>query len=404
MMGMGGMMMFSQMQQMQQMASQHRVGPPISMMKGRIPQGTLIVGDAFGPMGPGQDAHGSLVNQAGRQQGFKGLTVTYQQGASMASRESSNAFQNLGTPELSKEEARASISSYASLTATGTVNDQIDAVHQAINSGARNSVLNLSMGTSKARLSGDLLFEASFGWNNDPSVDRELADTVLDNFATAFDLSSDRLKSDDPSISGPERQMLQQGVVDLVGRSLDSSQELAEAQKSWVEAVDIFETEGKNSVVVSAGNQGDTLDELSKQAHGLKLKTSSDFETSVLETPAVTSVGATRWYTTDQGLQERVADYNSNASGIDIYASGSVDVDGDQKADNWGTSFSAPRVSVSMAELHRRNPDMTSAEIEALMKKDLTHELDNGNGTVTVLDYKLAADFLAAGQAPTFGQ
>lgn len=392
-----GMQMHAQMQQMQQMANQYRVGPPITMMKGRMPQGTMIIGDAFGPMGPGQNAHGSLVSQAGQEQGFQGLTVTYQQSTSLESRQSQSAFQNLGTPGLSKEDARKSIGEFARLTATGTVNDQIDAVQQATDSGARNSVLNLSMGTSKARLSGDLLFEASFGWNNSPTVDRELADTVLDNFARAFDLSSQRLKSEDPSVSGPERQKLQQGVADLVGRSLDSSTELAQAKKEWAEAVNTFEA-GNNSVVVSAGNQGTTLKDLSKQAHGHKLNVPADFETSVLETPAVTSVGATRWYITGETLTERVADYNSNATGIDIYASGSVDSRGGQEADTWGTSFSAPRVSVTMAELHRQNPEMNSDQVEALMKKDLTHELNSGNGTVTVLDYKLAADFLATGE------
>lgn len=383
-------------QQMQTMVNQARVGPGFdSHMKGHIPKGSLLIGDAFTPMGPGQEAHGVLVKKAAHEQGFRGPTFANQSGTSMDSRESIATLYELGTPELSQEEARHYIGRYASLSARGMVNDQIDNVYKAINSGAQNSVLNLSMGTSKARIAKTIYSEGAIAWMPDVAKDAQAADTVLANYATAFDLSFDKLKSADPKISGPERQKLQQGIVDLVSSNLDTGQEFAEAQSQWAEAVDIFETEGRNSVVISAGNQGDAIALFRMDNHGREIQVGPDFETSVLQTEAVTSVGATRWHHTKSGLQESVADYNSNAEGIDIYASGSLATKEAGKADTFGTSFSAPRVSATMAELHEQNPTFSSDQVEDLMKNQLSHQLKTESGQVTVLDYQLASNYLA---------
>lgn len=388
------LMQAQQMQQMQQMANQLSVGQPFGkQMEGAIPAGSLLISDGFAPMEVGLPAHGQVVDRAAEEMGFRGQVFTDEQPASMASRTAQNSLHELGTPNLNKDDVRRYLASYAEGTARGLVETQITAAHRAIESGARHSTLNISSGTSKARLTNDLYQMAALSWTaEDPEV-AETGDIFLENYATAFELNTDKLKSNDPGISGLERKKLQQGLIDHVSSTLDNSRELAQAKQEWKGVVSEFEGR-HNSVVVSVGNQGDLLREFKKDNLGLDLQVPEGFEDNVLANDEVTTVGATRWFRTDNGLREYQANYNSNSDQTDIYASGSVAWNTPEQADIWGSSFSAPRVSVTMAQLHKDNPDLSSDQVEALMKKSLTHELETESGSITVLDYHLASDYL----------
>lgn len=112
-------------------------------------------------------------------------------------------------------------------------------------------------------------------------------------------------------------------------------------------------------------------------------------------TPAATVVGATRWSNVANGPTEKVAGYSSASSGLAIYASGSLDLQKDGKgAETFGTSFAAPRVAATMATLHKQNPQMSSAQIEHLMKTKFTHQLETSSGSVSVLDYHKSSDLM----------
>ena len=387
-----------QMLQMQQMQLQHRknsVGPDIS--SGKPPAGSLIISDFFTPSEPGDKfSHGEVVNMAARQNGFRGPVFTADQPMSSmgATQAISSAEMILTDPSANREDILRAVSQRTNAQAMSLVETQTQAVKNATASGAKNSVLNLSMGGSKAGYATDLYSQASLAWDDKASADnRAYGATVAGNFAKAYDLNMDSLQSTDPKISGPERAKLQQNLIKHVDHTIENSSGLKTAKQAYTTEVRRFES-GNNSVVISAGNHADDSNDMIKDAAGTPVMAPKDYEKNLLEIPEVTSVGATRFMDDKGGVKERTAQYSSRSEGVDIYASGSVDYDGDQKADNWGTSFSAPRVAGTMAELHRQNPSMTSSQIENLMRNRLTHDLNSGSGQIQVLDYQKSSDFL----------
>ena len=108
----------------------------------------------------------------------------------------------------------------------------------------------------------------------------------------------------------------------------------------------------------------------------------------------MTSVGATETRVVE-GRNETVrAAYSSVSGGQDIYADGKVRSADGQSALGSGTSFAAPKVAVAMARLHRDHPEMSSAQIENLMKTKLTGSFRDGGLELPVLDRDNTLDFL----------
>ena len=383
-----------QMRQMQLQQRKNAVGPDINAAK--PPAGSLIISDFFTPSDGETFAHGEVVNMAARQNGFRGPVFTSDQPMSpvAANQAISSAEMVLTNPGAKREDILRAVSQRTNAQAISLVETQTQAVRNATASGAKNSVLNLSMGASKAGYASDLYSQAALAWDDKANADnRAYGATVAGNFAKAYDLNMDSLQSADPKVSGPERAKLQQNLIRHVDHTIENSSGLKAAKQSYTTEVRRFES-GNNSVVISAGNHADDSNDMLKDAAGTPVMAPKDYEKNLLEIPEVTSVGATRFMDDKGGVQERTAQYSSRSEGVDIYASGSVDYDGDQKADNWGTSFSAPRVAGTMAELHRQNPSMTSSQIENLMRNRLTHTLNSGSGQIQVLDYQKSSDFL----------
>lgn len=389
----------SMLQMQQQMAAQARrfsVGPDPNQSKPT--PGSLIIADYFTPSNPNDTfAHGEIVGMSARQNGFRGPVFTLDQASvdiSGSSQAIAFAEQAITNPESSPEDILRAISTRTAAQSVSLVEQQTQMVRNATASGAKNSALNISMGQSKAGLSSELYSHATGAWNPEASrEDREYGTTVAGNYAKAYGLNLESLQSSDPAVSGPERAKLQQSLIGHVDHAVENSSRMKEAQRNWTTEVRRFES-GNNSVVISAGNDGNAAEQMIKDAAGSPVMAPRDFQKNFLEIPEVTTVGATRWVNSENGPVEQSANYSSRSAGIDIFASGSVDYDGDQKADNWGTSFSAPRVASTMAELHRQNPTMTSAQVENLMRNRLTHNLNTGSGEVQVLDYQKSSDVL----------
>jgi hypothetical protein len=371
--------MHHQLQAEQSRQRKAKVGPDLS--EGKPPAGSLIIADYFSPSNPSEPTHGELVGLAARGNGFRGPVITSEQPFSEDASDAQFSAENLITnPKSSKGEMLEGISGRTAVQAISLVENQTKVVRNATASGAKNSVLNLSVGGSKAGITSELYSHASLAWDEKATPeDRDYGSMMAGNFARAYDLNKDHLLSDDPKVSGPERARLQQHLVKHVDHTVNSSTRMKSAQKAWATEVRRFES-GHNSVVISAGNHGDASDQMIKDAGSARPMVPSDYEKNFLEIPEVTSVGAV---SVGEG---RSARYSSRSDGVDIYASGSVDYDGDKKADDTGTSFSAPRVGATMAELHRQNPKMNSAQVENLMRNSLTRELNTGSGKIQVLD------------------
>ena len=160
---------------------------------------------------------------------------------------------------------------------------------------------------------------------------------------------------------------------------------IGEAVDNWDQTVETFEA-NKNSVVIAAGNEGLGVEKLTSKNHDLPINVPEGFSTNILENELVTSVGATETRPVGGRMRVTRADYSSNSNGVDIYADGRAP--GSNKST--GTSFSAPRVAAVMSDLHRQNPDLSSQDVENLMKQALTYPIETVGGEIDILDPEMA--------------
>ncbi len=368
--------------------------------------GTLYINDTFVASNPNEFAspannpHGIKVALATRQQGFRGPVVgTDRTSGSLTSTDKvwMKSLTDLGTLGRTPEQTISDIRSLTSNNGASLLDQETEKLRQLNRSGASNSVVNFSQGVSKAGgvkriydeatlcLRGDLL-------PGDPRIPRSCA--MLTNIAGAAGLSVEKLVSNNPEVRNAERGRLSQFLIDQVSAGMDSNPTLKASRKRYDRAVQSFEARS-NSVVVSAGNDGSILDELSKSNGGFALTVPKDFSQNVLENNAVTSVGATQrspW----KGSGVERADYSSKSEGVDVYAAGGLGLYDNGGQEVVGTSFAAPRVAAVMAELHRQYPGASSARIERLLQQQLTQSAPDGSSTLNVLDDQSTSQFLAS--------
>ena len=394
-----GLQQFEQVQMQQrklmELQRQMKVGPVAT--SGNVPAGSLIVADNFTPSEGDKFAHGETVARSARFDGFRGPVRTLSpEGASAEYRKASTAQDGFYKANSTPAETRANVSNYALGSTLGVLSTETEAVQAATASGAKNSALNISQGRSRADIASSVYSTASYAWSEGLKPEhKEFANGVSQNFADAYGLDMAKLKSQNPKVSGPERLKLQEAIIGSVDSSISESPQVRAAKNLFTTEVNRFES-NRNSVVISSGNEGDVIVAFKKDASGLTPRNlPKNFDTNVLDTPQATMVGATRWFDNGNGLTEKVADYSSVQSGVDIFASGSVATKVSGQADTFGTSFAAPRVAATMATLHKLNPSMSSSQIENLMKSSLTHNLNSGNGgQIDVLDYQMSSNLM----------
>lgn len=385
----------NQMQTMQMMR-QAPTRPPAA--------GSLFVSDSF-RNNPGQPLdHGDKVVMAAQRDGFQGPVLRQQTFQSVHEQTIGRSESAMFRRNASPQDTRAAIQGVGRGYALMVLDSKTGAVNSATASGARNSAINLSQGWSNAKSAGRIYFTAADAWNPEATPEvRAQSQSVANNLARLYNLDMAKLSSTNPRVSGPERAKLQQHLItELEGATRDNPQ-ITSAQSAFRTAVQRFES-NRNSVIISAGNDNGVLGDFKKDAHGFALSNvPRDFNTNFIATPEATLVGATRWFrgAQGQGPTERVAGYSNRTGGVDIYASGSLDAIKDGiPAETQGTSFAAPRVAAMMASLHKANPNMSSAQIENLMKTRFTHQLQNGNSSVAVLDFHKYSDFMVGRRSP----
>jgi hypothetical protein len=372
----------------------------------KAPAGSLLISDTF--EASGEAPHGVSVRRAAVEQGFQGQVFVHSPKPGQQLVASQESLRELHSPQ-SAQKTLAAVDSYAVKFSVGLLNDETAAVNRANSTKSTHTALNLSQGSSKASIAEFLYKRAASEFGSGSMIEKMQAQTwygskggtpVTDNYAAAFGLDKAKLMSEDPKVSGPERAKLQQALIDRTSKTLDESKDLKTAKSQFLTSVKNFESR-HNSVVIAAGNEGDIASNLQKSNGGHKLRLPKDFDANVLENSEVTSVGATRWFQNGSKLTEVRANYSTKSPGIDIWASGSMadapaaGQKGSQEASIFGTSFAAPRVAATMAQLHKDNPKMSSAQIESLMKEKLTHPLASGQGEISVLDYQSTASYLA---------
>lgn len=315
----------------------------------QVAPGTLYIADHFLPdlQQPVSEVHGAQVEAAARSTGFAGQIVL---------RDFPSTHAIVYDPSLPPEPGQTPRAAEFLQHLSWKTQERYQQVllpatqqlQELTEGGARNSVLNLSMGTDRSRVVEEAFLAFPRGQGD------------LQGAAEAFGLQVDHLLSPDPKVAGPEIARLQQGLIDRVDHTVRTSGSIAEAKDRYDRAVEQFEA-GYNSVVVSGGNQGLMMQGMRMTNHGALLMTGPDFYDSPLVNAHTTVVGST------QGDGSTVAaDFSAVHRLNQILASG----DG-------GSSFASPRVAASMAHLHGLHRDHTSTQIESMLSQQFcTHEGD----------------------------
>lgn len=297
------------------------------------------------------EGHGSAVTRAVRQNGFRG---PIQQVPNMAG-------MGISTPDPLMEvhadpaKARQAFANAASRQVINHLNGDTNNLNTLATTGARNSVLNISAGTSKS----DVVRTQVLRILEDPNA--------AQNAERAFGVNMERLRSEDPNISGPERQRLTQGLVDSANQGLDGNPNVATARQNYDLAVRRFEA-NRNSVVVATTNHNPISDNMP----GVRYP--NDYHRSFNINNDVTAVAAA------PGHGQPASPRDTNRA---IYGNGSVNSRfpiptwASTEAPRLGTSYAAPETGAVMAELHRQNPNLSSSQIENLMRQRFTRNRDN---------------------------
>lgn len=352
--------------------------PTVAQAQSRLQPGTLVLTDYFESRLPDTPAHGQQVEDSARKQGFQGPLVRREAPENAEILKSRRITTYLDQRQYSPAEMRQLIADYTVQSQVGPLKSaaqELDAVREA---GLRNGVVNLSRGSGEAQVVEALYGKLQDAWGATASAGQVSAMRRLAKVAPAFGLDAAQIVA-----SPGERAKLQQALVDAVDRASAESPELAAAQADYDLAVRELEAH-RNSVVVAAANSGEILEHMAQDAEGVKPRISEDFWRNRLASDDTTMVGGTSG--------ERIGAYTNPDPGIDLYAEGNV-FQGDHLV-NWGTSFATPRVSAAMAELHRRHPEMSSAEVEALLAKGLSPVAREGYATAP----RLPQEFLLGPQ------
>ena len=343
-----------------------------------------------------QPTHGQIGERAAYHNGFRGPVIKNHTEGPSYSNTQLRASSRIQFAKLSGPEARTALTQILEHDTAALYEQHIPLLDKMTQAGTRNSAVNISWGSSKAAATQGLYGLAAKAWEGGSPQKRSGAKATLANFSRAFLLDEARLLHSDPKVHAPERQKLQQSLVDFSSDVMNRSPVVARSRTRFEKSVADFEAR-KNSVVVSAGNEGRVLEDMAARNHGLGVRVPGDFFRSVLDVGGVTSVGATRFFSNGGRLEERRAKYSNPDPGVDIYASGSLGLQDPNSADEYGTSFAAPRVAATMAELHQQHPRLTSSQVESLMKNALTHNLDSDMGSLQVLDQAKSYRFLRTG-------
>lgn len=343
---------------------------------GRVDPGTLIVSDFFDERtGP---SHGAIVENSSREVGFKNKIQRNEAPTNKAGEAVNRYFSRLDNRQFSAAELRDFTRDYVVNRQSSNLQSATDELNGLTEAGLKGTALNLSRGSGKAQIMDDLYERLRLGWDSTAHPQSvQVGERRVRKLAPALGVDAEAVLAD----KGDARARLQKSLLGLIDEGT-ADEKVVIARSAYDKAVNDFEANG-NSVVVAAANSGKVLRTMERDAPGVTV--APDFFKNVLANDQVTTVGATRM----SGTSKSIADYTNPDPGIDIYANGTY-------GDSEGTSFATPRVASVMAELHRRNPNASSAEVEAMMKQQLAGTLgDFGSWTkAPVLDETAAEGWL----------
>lgn len=260
----------------------------------------------------------------------------------------------LGERELTRDEASRLLDLYIVDLYSEPMGLLTSLMQDANSLGVSNSALNISLGLNKLHMVTG-------------------AESHTSN--AVYRTNLDRALGLNPQSTGSQER--KQALLDRVNRVMEGSEEVRSASQAWQDEVRAFEA-NRNSVVVSAGNDGGDARSLSSKGYRL----SEDVDRNFLAFSDVTVVGATNGGSS-------VAGYSRRGDEVDLYASGNAGLL------TQGTSFASPRVSAAMRAAHCQNPDLDSDQVEELVLEQLTDSIQVDGESRSTLNLDRAKQFIA---------
>ncbi|MFN8611776.1 MAG: S8 family serine peptidase [Vulcanimicrobiota bacterium] len=347
--------------------------------------GTLYLSDFFKSNQPDQMSHGEIVERSALSSGFSGPIVRHEVPDNPLTEKAHRLGSYLDQRQFTPEEMRTYLGSYAEQCQVGQMQSATADLRMWLEQGAHHSSINLSRGCGQAQVVEAIYHQVNDAWGFE-GASQVASLRRLNKVAAGLEVDVPSLLSRDPQVAGPARQEFQQKLVDLVARASQHSPLLAQAQSEYDEVVNQL-AQSKVSITVAAANSGTLLDEMAREAYGLRLHTPANFWNNRLANAQVVTVGGTS--------QGRVAPYTNPDPGIDFWADGDARVDpkDPSKLVNYGTSFAAPRLGVLLSRAHQLHPDWSNQQAEQFLREHLTAPLDN---QTPAIDPAAAHDYLIA--------
>lgn len=304
--------------------------------------GSLVVLDQFFAPSSGVPTHGNMVTATARGEGFQGplleLDATFSlQSQTAAKLEAVAAAEQVFQSAQTGGEVRQSLRDLSALKRAYALERSAESLEQLAQSGLRQSAVNLSLGHNAADETRRLLQRTLDG--------TQQSGTVLVQLIRGFCSDPQSLIDERPEVNGPARAQMVGELSEWL-QATTSDPRWQAAKSRYDEAVERLE-QNHNSVVVAAGNEGDSAEFFRQWCSGQSPASPAGFENNDLSNSQVTVVGA--W---ENGQR---ADYTSHDGEIDVFAAGNSLL-GDDK----GTSFAAPRVAAQLARLHGEDPTLSS--------------------------------------------
>ena len=306
----------------------------LEYMRGATP-GSLVLLDHFSQGG----THGAQVRDTARGEGFAGPVLEVDCTFSLdnlthARLDAISAAEARLLASESGEEAREALRDLTVLKRCYTLERHAEELEQLTQSGARNVAVNLSHGSNAA---GDAqrLLEKTVA-TGDPQVAAKWLIPLLRAFPGDVQAFIRGEPAERARLAGEVCQFLQDTVQDTRWQA---------SKARYDGAVASFEGQC-NSVVVAAGNEGEVGAFLEAWSLGAPVALPPGFEVNDLGNPLVTLVGAP-------------GAYCSHNPEIDVVVDGRA-----VGADEFGTSFAAPRIAQRLARIHGEHSDWTSEQVE----------------------------------------
>jgi len=343
----------------------NQVAQPTSRASGRLERSdALNILDEFW-MSPGSTdpflipaPHGVKVHGAALGAGFQGRVNCIQVRGNPLLNFQMESEMDLQLLDLEPERARQLMERYVQSQSMAVMLLAGAELESQSQTGTHGSVTNISIGGGPATAT-DLLYEqARLGWQpgaDDPKV-AAWVPQLMRNLARALEVAPEALVSPDPEVCGPARARFQQQLVEFATRAYQTSV-VQDFRAAYAQKVIQYEALG-NSVVVSAGNEGELPARMKGDNGGRDILIPDGFFDKALGTVETTCVGSLGFAADNS---PKVADYSSGGDQVAVLAWGRAP-DGQP-----GTSFAAPRVAAVMQRIHQENPGMSSAEVERRM-------------------------------------